>query len=56
MTQKPVAGPGNPRVTREIEELIVRMAEENRGWGYDQIAGALANLGVTLRQCAKKAT
>jgi putative transposase len=38
-------GPGRPRVTREIEQLIVRMAEENRDWGYDRIAGALANLG-----------
>jgi hypothetical protein len=23
----------------------VRMAEENRSWGYDRIVGALANLG-----------
>ena len=38
-------GPGRPRVTREIEQLIVRMAEENGSWGYDRIAGALANLG-----------
>ena len=38
-------GPGRPRVTREVEQLIVRMAEENRDWGYDRIAGALANLG-----------
>ena len=29
-----------------IEELIVRMAKENRSWGcYDRIVGALANLG-----------
>ena len=38
-------GPGRPRVKREVEQLIVRMASENRDWGYDRIAGALANLG-----------
>ena len=37
--------PGRPRVERAIEELIVRMAEENRSWGYTRIVGALANLG-----------
>ncbi len=37
--------PGRPRIKREIEELIIRMASENRDWGYDRIAGALANLG-----------
>lgn len=24
------------------------MAKENRGWGYDRIAGALANLGYEI--------
>jgi hypothetical protein len=38
-------GPGRPRVEREVEVLIIRMASENRDWGYDRIAGALANLG-----------
>jgi putative transposase len=38
-------GPGRPRTTREIEQLIIRMASENRDWGYDRNAGALANLG-----------
>jgi transposase len=38
-------GPGRPRIRREIEELILRMASENQGWGYDRIAGALGNLG-----------
>src|SRR3954464_6136786 len=37
--------PGRPRVGPEVEALIVRMAQENKGWGYDRIAGALANLG-----------
>ena len=37
--------PGRPRVTPEVEALIVRMAKENGSWGYDRIAGALANLG-----------
>jgi transposase InsO family protein len=37
--------PGRPRVSPEVEALIVRMAQENGTWGYDRIAGALANLG-----------
>ena len=41
-------GPGRPRVRREVEELIVRMASENRDWGYDRIAGALSNLGYVI--------
>ena len=36
---------GRPRVTPEIVELVLRMARENRTWGYDRIQGALANLG-----------
>jgi hypothetical protein len=41
-------GPGRPRIKREIEQLIVRMASENRDWGYDKIVGALANLGYEV--------
>ena len=40
--------PGRPRVGPELEALILRMAQENEGWGYDRIAGALANLGHQL--------
>ena len=29
---------------REISALIVRMAQENPGWGYTRIQGAMANL------------
>src|SRR5207253_8610964 len=32
----------------ELEACIVRMAQENRSWGYDRIVGALANLGYTV--------
>jgi hypothetical protein len=41
-------GPGRPRVTRKVEQLIVRLSEENRDWGYDRIAGVLANLGYRV--------
>ncbi len=37
--------PGRPLVDADIEELVVRLAKENKSWGYDRIAGALANLG-----------
>jgi transposase InsO family protein len=36
---------GRPRVAKEIEPLVMRMAEENPRWGYRRIQGALANLG-----------
>jgi len=38
-------GPGRPRVTQDIVELVLRMARKNVSWGYDRIQGALANLG-----------
>jgi putative transposase len=40
--------PGRPIIDLELETLVVRMAQENRSWGYDRIAGALANLGYTV--------
>jgi hypothetical protein len=39
---------GRPRINREIEDLVVRMARENRSWGYDRIVGALTNLGYAM--------
>ncbi len=40
--------PGRARVDGEVEQLVVRMARENPGWGYDRIVGASANLGYEL--------
>jgi len=31
-----------------VEALVLRLARENRGWGYDRIVGALANLGHAI--------
>ena len=40
--------PGRPRIDEELEALVVRIAQENRRWGYDRIAGALKHLGYTI--------
>ena len=37
--------PGRRRISREVTELIIKLAKENSGWGYDRVVGALANLG-----------
>src|SRR5262245_44009680 len=40
--------PGRPNIDPELEALIIRMAQDNRSWGYDRIVGARANLGYTV--------
>ena len=40
--------PGRPRIDKELEDLVVQMAKENRSWGYDRLAGALAHLGYEI--------
>jgi len=40
--------PGRPRIAAAIENLVIRLARENSGWGYDRIVGALANLGHSV--------
>jgi len=40
--------PGRPRTAGAIEALVVRLAEENRAWGYRQLQGALSHLGYEL--------
>ncbi len=41
---------GRPRVAEEVEQLVIRLAEENATWGYRRIQGALANLGHQIDQ------
>ncbi len=41
---------GRPRIDQELEDLIVRLAEENPRWGYGKIEGELIKLGVKLSQ------
>ena len=41
-------GPGRPRTASEAEDLVVRLAQDNRDWGYRRILGAMSNLGHNL--------
>jgi transposase InsO family protein len=43
---------GRPRISQEIEDLIVQMAKENRRWGYGKIEGELLKLGFTVSESA----
>jgi len=40
--------PGRPKIDQELEGLVVRLAQENRTWGYDRIVGALKHLRYTI--------
>jgi putative transposase len=43
---------GRPQTDKELVELLLKIAKENSGWGYDRIQGALANLGYTISDTA----
>src|SRR5512139_2985993 len=40
--------PGRPTTHRNVRALVLRMARENRGWGYRRIHGELAGLGIKI--------
>ena len=46
-TFKPKRRPGRPRIGRDAEQLLLRIARENRHWGYTKIAGEVRKLGST---------
>jgi putative transposase len=43
---------GRPRLTKEIEDLIIRMAKENPHWGYGKIQRELLKLNTTVSESA----
>jgi putative transposase len=44
----PQRQPGRPPTDRTLRELVLRLARENPGWGYQRIAGELIKLGFRI--------
>lgn len=42
------AAAGRPTILPQLEALVLQLARENAGWGYDRIEGELVKLGYTI--------
>jgi putative transposase len=47
-TYNPDGRGGRPRIDQVLERLVVRLAQENAGYGYGKIQGELGKLGYTI--------
>jgi hypothetical protein len=52
---------GRPPLVPDVQALIVRLANENRRWGYGKIEGELRKLGYdvgrsTIKRCSSAST
>ena len=47
-------GPGRPPKAQHIRDLVVRLAQENVGWGYTRIRDVMGHLGHEIAACAAR--
>ena len=43
-----MAARGRPRISPDLEALILRLAKENPSWGYGKLEGELGKLGYDI--------